>query len=59
MLIAIGLAVLVGFLVTQAAMFATTVHLHRGLTHRALVVHPTLAFICRLRAMRASAEAGA
>lgn len=48
MLIGIALAVLVGFMVTQAAMFATTVYLHRGLTHRALVVHPALAFLCRL-----------
>ena len=37
----------VGLVVTQAAMFATTVYLHRGLTHRALVVHPSLAFVCR------------
>lgn len=48
MLFGIGLAILAGFLVTQAAMFATTVYLHRGLTHRALVVHPALAFVCRL-----------
>lgn len=47
MLIGIALAVLVGFLVTQAAMFATTVYLHRGITHRALVVHPGLALVCR------------
>ena len=48
MVIGIALALLVGFLVTQAAMFATTVYLHRGITHRALVVHPVLAFVCRL-----------
>jgi len=47
MLIGIGLALLVGFLVTQLAMFATTVYLHRGITHRALVVHPALALLCR------------
>jgi len=47
MLIGIVLAVLVGFLVTQAAMFATTVYLHRGLTHRALAVHPALSSLCR------------
>lgn len=40
-------AVLVGFLVSQAALFATTVYLHRGITHRALTVHPALAFVCR------------
>ena len=48
MVIGIALALLVGFLVTPAAMFATTVYLHRGITHRALVVHPVLAFVCRL-----------
>jgi stearoyl-CoA desaturase (delta-9 desaturase) len=47
MLLGIVLAVLVGFLVTQAAMFATTVYLHRGVTHRALVAHPALALVCR------------
>lgn len=47
MLINIVFAVVVGLLVTQAAMFATTVYLHRGLTHRALTVHPSLALLCR------------
>lgn len=47
MLVGIVCAVVVGFLVTQAAMFATTVYLHRGITHRALVAHPALAFACR------------
>ena len=28
-------------------MFATTVYLHRGITHRALTVHPSLGFLCR------------
>ena len=41
------LAVLVGLVVTQIAMFATTVYLHRGVTHRALTVHPAFAFTCR------------
>jgi len=47
MLIGILLAVVAGFVVTQAAMFATTMYLHRGITHRALVAHPVLAFACR------------
>lgn len=42
--IAIGVA----FVVTQVALLTTTVYLHRGITHRALVAHPTLAFACRL-----------
>jgi stearoyl-CoA desaturase (delta-9 desaturase) len=33
---------LVGFLVTQVAIFATTVYLHRGLAHRALTMKPWL-----------------
>jgi stearoyl-CoA desaturase (delta-9 desaturase) len=45
--VAIAAAVIVGLVVTQVAMFATTVYLHRGITHRALVVHPLLAFVCR------------
>jgi stearoyl-CoA desaturase (Delta-9 desaturase) len=40
-------AVILGLAITQAAMFATTVYLHRGLTHRALTVHPSLALLCR------------
>ena len=46
-LIAVVVSVLVGIVVTQIAMFATTVYLHRGITHRALVLHPSLAFVCR------------
>jgi stearoyl-CoA desaturase (delta-9 desaturase) len=36
-------ALVVGFAVSQAATFCTTVYLHRALTHRALVVHPVVA----------------
>jgi stearoyl-CoA desaturase (delta-9 desaturase) len=46
-IVAVLTSVLVGLVVTQGAMFATTVYLHRGITHRALVVHPSLAFACR------------
>jgi stearoyl-CoA desaturase (delta-9 desaturase) len=46
-LIALVLAVVVGIAVTQIALFATTVYLHRGITHRALVVHPVLGWVCR------------
>ena len=34
------LAMLAGLLVTQAAVIATSVYLHRGLAHRALTLHP-------------------
>jgi stearoyl-CoA desaturase (Delta-9 desaturase) len=37
-------AVIAAFVVTQLAIFTTTVFLHRGLTHRALTVHPVVAF---------------
>ncbi|MFA5884363.1 MAG: fatty acid desaturase [Acidimicrobiia bacterium] len=47
MVLPILLAVVVGLVVTQIAMFATTVYLHRGITHRALAVHPVFAFGCR------------
>ena len=36
------LGVLVGVVVTQVAILATSVYLHRGLAHRALTLHPTL-----------------
>jgi stearoyl-CoA desaturase (delta-9 desaturase) len=40
-------ALVAAFVVTQAAIFATTVFLHRGLAHRALTMHPVAAFPCR------------
>jgi stearoyl-CoA desaturase (delta-9 desaturase) len=40
--------VLVGLLVTEAAIFVTTIYLHRGLAHRGLTVHPALALMCRV-----------
>ena len=36
-------AVIAALLVTQLAIFVTTVYLHRALTHRALTIHPTAA----------------
>jgi stearoyl-CoA desaturase (delta-9 desaturase) len=44
MLLAIGLTVVV----TQAAVLATSVYLHRGLAHRALTLHPIADFFFRL-----------
>jgi stearoyl-CoA desaturase (Delta-9 desaturase) len=39
--------ILVGLLIAQAAIFATTIYLHRGLAHRGLTVHPALAVVLR------------
>ena len=38
----------VGFLVAQMATFATTVYLHRSLSHRALTLRPPIAFAFRV-----------
>jgi stearoyl-CoA desaturase (Delta-9 desaturase) len=40
-------AVIAAFVVTEIAIFTTTVFLHRALTHRALFLHPVAAFPCR------------
>ena len=34
-------------LVTQAAVFSTTIYLHRSATHKALELHPVIAFVFR------------
>jgi stearoyl-CoA desaturase (Delta-9 desaturase) len=39
--------IVVGLLVTQVAIFATTIYLHRGLAHKGLTVHPALAVVLR------------
>lgn len=41
------LGIIVGLLVTQLAIFATTIYLHRGLAHKGLTVHPALAVVLR------------
>lgn len=43
----IWLGVVVGVLLGQIATLATSVYLHRGLTHRALTVHPAAALFLR------------
>jgi len=40
-------AIVAGFIVTQFAVVATTVYLHRGLSHRALTLHPVIALYFR------------
>ena len=42
------LAVTVGFLTAQVALFATTVYLHRGITHRGLTMRPATALPFRI-----------
>src|SRR5687767_3150365 len=40
-------ALLAGLVVAQVATLATTVYLHRALAHRAITLHPVVAFACR------------
>ena len=42
------IALLASTVVTQIAVFATTIYLHRAATHRSLVLHPSVAWIFRL-----------
>jgi stearoyl-CoA desaturase (Delta-9 desaturase) len=44
----IVLAVIVGLVVCQVAIFITTIFLHRSLSHRALTMAPALRFTCRV-----------
>ncbi len=48
MLLSAVLIIAAGVLVSQAAVYATTIYLHRALAHHALKMHPVLDFICRL-----------
>jgi stearoyl-CoA desaturase (delta-9 desaturase) len=47
-LVSFLVALLVSTLVTQATVFATTIYLHRGITHRSVVLHPAVAWVFRL-----------
>lgn len=47
MLVSFLIALLVSSLVTQVTVFATTIYLHRTSTHRSIVLHPAVAWICR------------
>ena len=44
---AVLLGIVVGFLITQVAVFTTTLYLHRELTHKAVVFHPVINEIFR------------
>jgi stearoyl-CoA desaturase (delta-9 desaturase) len=48
MLVPLLTAVVVGFALAQVATFATTVYLHRSLTHRALTLHPAVGAVFRV-----------
>ncbi|HZP27982.1 MAG TPA: fatty acid desaturase [Acidimicrobiia bacterium] len=42
------LGIVVGLLVAQFGILVTSVYLHRGVTHKALTVHPAVAMFCRV-----------
>ena len=45
MLISLLLALLASAVVTQIAVYGTTIYLHRTATHKALDLHPAVAFL--------------
>ena len=42
MLLSLVLALVVSAIVTQIAVFSTTIYLHRTATHKALIIHPAV-----------------
>jgi stearoyl-CoA desaturase (delta-9 desaturase) len=46
-LVSLLIALVVSAIITQIAVFSTTVYLHRSATHRALVLHPLAAWVFR------------
>ena len=47
MLFSLVVALIVSSLVTQVAVFSTTIYLHRSATHRAIVLHPAVEWVFR------------
>jgi stearoyl-CoA desaturase (delta-9 desaturase) len=47
MLVSFIVSVTIAVALTQVAAFSTTIYLHRGVTHRALVLHPAIAWCFR------------
>lgn len=47
MLVSLVIALLVSTVVTQIAVYSTTIYLHRTVTHRAVVLHPFAAWLFR------------
>ena len=48
MLASLMLSLVVAAILIQVAVFSTTIFLHRTATHRALVLHPAVAWLFRL-----------
>ena len=48
MLWSLALSLTAAAVVIQIAVFSTTIFLHRTATHRALILHPSIAFLFRL-----------
>ena len=47
MLLSLLWCLIVSAIVIQIAVFSTTIYLHRTATHRALTLHPSVAFLFR------------
>lgn len=47
MLLSLLIALVVSSIVTQIAVYSTTIYLHRTATHRAIVLHPAVAWVFR------------
>ena len=45
---ALVVSLAIAFVLTQVATFSTTIYLHRCATHRALTLHPAIAWLFRL-----------
>ena len=47
MLISLLISLAITLVLVQMAVFSTTIYLHRAATHRALVLHPAVAWVFR------------
>ena len=47
MLVSFIVSLTIAVALTQVAAFSTTIYLHRGVTHRALVLHPAITWCFR------------
>ena len=48
MLTSLGISLAVAFILLQVAVISTTIYLHRAATHRAIVLHPSVALVFRM-----------
>ncbi len=44
----VTLTLVIAIILIQAAAFSTTIYLHRAVTHRSIILHPFIAWLCRL-----------